>query len=85
MLGVDENLENLKTAGVQQANREDKIAFSSVVPWLGRLIGAEGRYQENETSRRAGILIGPEFGRSRVQTWCRRRARRVSSIMTPMQ
>ena len=55
-------LENLKTAGVQQAHKEDKIAFSSVVPWPGRLIGAEGRYQENETSRRAGILIGPEFG-----------------------
>ncbi len=59
-------LENLKTAGVQQAHKEDKIEFTSLIPWPGDLICAEGRYFEGgeETGRekRAGIFIGPEFG-----------------------
>ena len=37
-------LENLKTAGVQQAHKEDKINFTSFTPWPGELICAEGRY-----------------------------------------
>jgi len=55
-------LENLKTAGVQQAHKEDKVDFSSVTPWPGDLICAEGRYEESGTEKRAGIFIGPEFG-----------------------
>ncbi len=55
-------LENLKTAGVQQAHKEDKIDFSSVTPWPGDLICAEGRYEESGMEKRAGIFIGPEFG-----------------------
>jgi adenine-specific DNA-methyltransferase len=59
-------LENLKTAGVQQAHKEDKIAFTSLSPWPGDLICAEGRYfdgdEESGTEKRAGIFIGPEFG-----------------------
>ena len=39
-------LENLKTAGVQQAHKEDKITFSSITPWPGDLVCAEGRYAE---------------------------------------
>ena len=59
-------LDNLKTAGVQQARREDRIEFSSLVEWPGDLVCAEGRYSEGETERqaerRAAIFIGPEFG-----------------------
>ena len=55
-------LENLRTAGVQQVHKEDKIEFSSVAPWPGRYISGEGMYQEGETHKRAGIFIGPEFG-----------------------
>ncbi len=55
-------LENLKTAGVQQAHKQDKISFTSLTPWPGDFICAEGRYLENGKERRAGILIGPEFG-----------------------
>ncbi len=36
-------LENLKTAGVQQAHKEDKITFTAITPWPGELICAEGR------------------------------------------
>jgi adenine-specific DNA-methyltransferase len=55
-------LENLKTAGVQQAHKEDKISFSAIAGWAGRYICAEGRYLEGENEKRAGIFIGPEFG-----------------------
>jgi adenine-specific DNA-methyltransferase len=59
-------LDNLKTAGVQQAHKEDRIAFTALVPWPGALICAEGRYVEGEDSaareRRAAIFVGPEFG-----------------------
>ena len=55
-------LENLRAAGVQQAHRQDRIEFSSLSPWPGEYIAAEGRYAEGERERRAGVLIGPEFG-----------------------
>jgi adenine-specific DNA-methyltransferase len=55
-------LENLKTAGVQQAHKEDRITFTALTPWPGGLVCAEGRYMENESEKRAAIFIGPEFG-----------------------
>ncbi len=59
-------LENLKTAGVQQAHKADKLNFVSVAPWPGQMIGGEGRYREGEKEnapeKRAAIFIGPEFG-----------------------
>jgi adenine-specific DNA-methyltransferase len=55
-------LENLRTAGVQQAHKEDRIIFTALTPWPGDLVCADGRYLEAETERRAAIFIGPEFG-----------------------
>jgi adenine-specific DNA-methyltransferase len=55
-------LDNLKVAGVQQSMREDKLDFTSLVPWPGDLICAEGRYMESGIEKRAAIFVGPEFG-----------------------
>src|SRR5688572_3025492 len=56
-------LENLRTAGVQQAHKEDRITFTSLTPWPGKYICAEGRYTDADGSeKRAAILIGSEFG-----------------------
>ena len=59
-------LENLKTAGVQQAHKDDKIDFTALTPWPGDLVCAEGRYfdggEESGAEKRAAIFIGPEFG-----------------------
>ena len=56
-------LDNLKISGVQQAHKEDKIVFTSLAPWPGNYICAEGRFSEADGSeKRAGIFIGPEFG-----------------------
>ena len=59
-------LEHLKTSGLQQAHKEDRISFTSIKPWPGDLVCAEGRYVEGDPDsgdeKRAGIFIGPEFG-----------------------
>jgi adenine-specific DNA-methyltransferase len=59
-------LENLRSAGVQQAHKDDRIAFTSLTPWPGDLVSGEGRYVEGDdgtgVEKRAGIFIGPEFG-----------------------
>jgi adenine-specific DNA-methyltransferase len=67
-------LDNLKTAGVQQAHKQDRISFTSLAPWPGEYVCGEGRYLEVSPSpqpspqrgegveRRAAIFIGPEFG-----------------------
>ena len=59
-------LDNLRSSGVQQAHREDRIEFSTITLWPGRLVCAEGRYTEGDgekgIERRAAIFIGPEFG-----------------------
>jgi len=55
-------LDNLKTAGVQQAHKDDRITFTALTPWPGDLICGDGRYLEGETEKRAAIFIGPEFG-----------------------
>ena len=60
-------LENLRAAGVQQADKRGHIRFTSLNPWPGELVCAEGRYAEGGNGKtakeqRAGIFIGPEFG-----------------------
>jgi adenine-specific DNA-methyltransferase len=55
-------LDNLKVAGVQQAHKEDRITFTSLVQWPGELVCGEGRYLEGAVEKRAAIFIGPEFG-----------------------
>ena len=59
-------LEQLATAGVQQAHKEDRIAFAAVTPWPGEYICADGRYLEGDgdsgPEKRAGVFVGPEFG-----------------------
>lgn len=55
-------IEYLKTSGVHQSDKSGRITFDTVTPWPGKWIGAEGRFAEGETPRRAAILIGPEYG-----------------------
>jgi adenine-specific DNA-methyltransferase len=71
-------LENLKSAGVQQAHKADRVTFTALAPWPGKFISAEGRYSDSNPlpnppplagegrvgarEKRAAILIGPEFG-----------------------
>jgi len=54
-------LENLKTAGVQQAHKEDRITFTALTPWPGRYICAEGRYLEGDPTAQPSL---PQAGES---------------------
>ena len=85
---VEMILENLKTAGVQQAHKEYKINFSSLTYCPGNLICAEGQYSQGEDQgnnlRRAAIFIGPEFGtvsRSNLAAAAREAADRGCDIL----
>ena len=55
-------LENIKSAGVHQVAKEDRITFSTIEGWPGEYIAAVGHYTESDIERRAGIFIGPEYG-----------------------
>ncbi len=55
-------LENLKSAGVQQGAKEDKITFTAMEGWPGDYIAAEAHFMEGNITKRAAIFIGPEFG-----------------------
>jgi adenine-specific DNA-methyltransferase len=55
-------LDHLKTSGVQQAKKADRISFTSISGWPGTWVAAEGRFMEGETEKRAAVFIGPEFG-----------------------
>lgn len=55
-------LENLQSAGVHQAHKEDRITFNQISGWPGTYIGAEGHVVKDGKEQRAAIFIGPEFG-----------------------
>lgn len=55
-------LEHLKSSGVQQAKKADRITFETISLWPGIWINADGRFMESDTEKRAAIFIGPEFG-----------------------
>ncbi len=57
-------LDNLGTAGVQQAHKDDRISFTSIEAWPGAMVCAEGRYAEadGDAAKRAAIFVGPQFG-----------------------
>ena len=72
---ADMILENLRTSGVQQSRKEDKLTFTSLAPWPGTFVNAEGQFMEGGTARRAAMFIGPEFGTVIPPRSGRRRAR----------
>ena len=56
-------LENLASAGVHQAAKDDRITFDGGISgWPGNYICAEAHFNEGDTQKRAAIFIGPEFG-----------------------
>lgn len=55
-------LEHLRSAGVQGAAKADRIAFTALEPWPGERITAIGTFMEEETPRRAGVFVGPQYG-----------------------
>jgi len=55
-------LENLKSAGVHQSDKQDRITFMAIEGWPGDYIAATGTYEQDGSPKKAAIFIGPEFG-----------------------
>nr|WP_246317401.1 DNA methyltransferase [Hyphomicrobium methylovorum] len=59
-------IEHLRSSGVQQGAKGDRIELDPISGWPGEYIGAEGIFMEKNgkgpVQRSAAILIGPEFG-----------------------
>ncbi len=56
-------LENLRTAGVQNTFKNERLKFDSLQPYAGQWIHGEGHYTGSDgKQKRAAICIGPEHG-----------------------
>jgi adenine-specific DNA-methyltransferase len=55
-------LENLKTAGVQNTVKQERLKFDRLEPFAGTWLQAAGEYTENGQSKRVAVSIGPEHG-----------------------
>jgi adenine-specific DNA-methyltransferase len=56
-------IENLKSAGVQNTIKNQRLKFDSLEPYAGAWIHAVGEYTEKDGKpRRAALSIGPELG-----------------------
>ena len=59
---VEMILDNLRTSGVDNRVKGERLRFETLEPFAGRWIQAEGTYLEGDKPKRAAIAIGPEFG-----------------------
>lgn len=55
-------LENLKSAGLHQSEKQDRIIFTAMEGWPGDYIAATGTFEQDGTPKKAAIFIGPEYG-----------------------
>jgi len=56
-------LDNLRSAGVQNTRKGERLVFDRLEPWAGEWINASGEYSDSQGSlRRVAVSIGPEHG-----------------------
>lgn len=55
-------LDNLRTAGVQNTKKGERLNFTHLEPYAGRYLQASGEYEESSKTKRAAVCIGPEHG-----------------------
>jgi adenine-specific DNA-methyltransferase len=59
---VETILANLRTSGVDNRTKGERLRFLTLDPFAGRFIQATGTYVEGETERRVAVAIGPQYG-----------------------
>jgi adenine-specific DNA-methyltransferase len=55
-------LDNIKTAGVQNTRKKERLKFTDIEPFASQYIQARATYEEDGNRKWAAICIGPEFG-----------------------
>jgi adenine-specific DNA-methyltransferase len=53
---------NLRTSGVQNTIKKERLKFDRLEPFAGTWLHAAGEYTEKGTSKRVAVSIGPELG-----------------------
>ena len=77
-------LENLKTAGVQQAHKTDKMSFSSITPWPGYSCARRESISKVLPTLRSALryLLALSLERFPDLTWSLRPAKRATRLLT---
>lgn len=55
-------IENLRTAGVQNTKKGERLEFTRLEQFAGGYLQASGEYVESGKTKRAAVCIGPEHG-----------------------
>ena len=55
-------IDNLRTSGVQNTIKKERLKFDRLEPFAGTWLHAAGEYTERGKSRRVAVCIGPEHG-----------------------
>jgi adenine-specific DNA-methyltransferase len=55
-------LANLRTSGVDNRTKGERLRFITLDPFPGRFLQATGTYLEGDTERRVAVAIGPQYG-----------------------
>ncbi len=59
---VETILDNLRSSGVDNRVKGERLRFETLDPFPGRFLQAIGTYREGETDRRVAVAIGPQYG-----------------------
>jgi adenine-specific DNA-methyltransferase len=59
---VETILDNLRTSGVDNRVKGERLRFDTLDPFPGRFLQATGTYREGEADRRVAVAIGPQYG-----------------------
>ncbi len=59
---VETILDNLRSSGVDNRVKGERLRFETLDPFPGRFLQAIGTYREGKTDRRVAVAIGPQYG-----------------------
>ncbi len=59
---VETILDNLRSSGIDNRVKGERLRFETLDPFPGRFLQAIGTYREGETDRRVAVAIGPQYG-----------------------
>ena len=59
---VETILDNLRSSGVDNRVKGERLRFETLDPFPGRFLQATGTFCEGDTTRRVAVAIGPQYG-----------------------
>jgi adenine-specific DNA-methyltransferase len=59
---VETILDNLRSSGVDNRVKGERLRFETLDPFPGRFLQATGTYREGDAERKVAVAIGPQYG-----------------------